>query len=120
MGKFVAFILVFVTVTCRQAEMVISPQMAVLGKWEEFQLGNGDDLRPIERPLGYQEYKSDSVLLTHEYSTAKNFYGKYYWKDSVLYRGSFGYKCQFYDDKMRLDLVTGNAIFYTSVYRRIQ
>ena len=127
MRKLVASIFVFVTVTCKKAEIATSPQMAVIGRWEIIALGNGDSLYPISQPKAYEEYKVDSVLLLHEYSTAKAITERYYWKGDTLYKGggldgkgSLGYKCQFYDDKMQMDLLTATAINYTSVYKRIK
>ena len=67
---------------------IIDPTVTILGKWEETAYGNfPNDMYPVENPLGYTEYLTDSVVKSYTYSTGKISFG-IYWIDSQLYIGS--------------------------------
>ncbi len=98
----------------------ISPQKAILGKWEFIGLGNGR----IEAPSGvkwYDEYLEDSVLLHQQYTTGNIVVEKYFWENNgFLNSGGTTYKCVFYNDTMQLDYVHANAIFMSRFFKRIK
>lgn len=125
MKTFVVLLLLFSLLGCKSKE--VDPRQQILGKWEEAYKGNGDDLTSIKNPLAYLEFRGDSVLVTHEYATGREFF-EIYWVDSLLHRGhrrqdgtisTMDYEYRFRKDEIRLDYVSGSAINYTSVYRRI-
>lgn len=113
---------------CKQEERLPqSLQQQILGKWETFYLGNGEDRPPITNPSGYQEFLPDSVLLEYTYAS-KTTYRRKYWIDSLLHMGSlrgdgvwltFDFDCQIDRDIMRLERKNVNAIFSVSKHKRI-
>lgn len=131
-------VLCMVLYSCDREEnlpQVTNPQQAILGKWEITHLGNGNQLSPVD-PISYEEYLPDSVMLTYVYEE-ENFYDYQYWfNDSLLaksrtwitYDGAYydtititeEYRFEFIDHNiLRLDIHNMTAIFYTSIYKRI-
>lgn len=125
MKTYVILLLLFSLLGCKSKE--IDPRQQILGKWEMISTGNGENMNPIENPLGYREFREDSVLFEYIYDTKRTFTKKY-WVDSLLHIGIvrqdgfmivFDYKYRFYEDKMRWEVMNATAIFYDSIYRRI-
>ena len=136
----VAFIVANIISSCDREEPlppVTDPQQAILGKWEITHLGNGNQLFPIKNPIAYEEYQTDSVLLTYNYEEDYVFYGKYWIVDTLLFKESTYYinEAPGYEDTLivteqyrfyfinynmlRLDLLNMIAINNTSVYKRL-
>lgn len=112
---------------CKQEAISLDPRQQILGKWEIFYLGNGEERPPITNPSGYQEFLSDSVLLEYDYAR-KTIYKRKYWIDSLLRMGSLrgdgvwltlNYDLQLNKDIMRLEQKNVSAIFRVSKYKRI-
>ncbi|MDX9847363.1 MAG: hypothetical protein RBT74_10315 [Tenuifilaceae bacterium] len=136
----VAFLVANIISSCDREEPlppVTDPQQAILGKWEITHLGNGNQLFPIKNPIAYEEYQTDSVLLTYNYEEEYIFYGKYWIVDTLLFKESTYYineapgyadtlivteQYRFYFinyNMLRLDLLNLIAINNTSVYKRL-
>jgi hypothetical protein len=69
MKLLLAFVVIFLLAGCKKDE--INAHQAILGKWENFYVGNGEYRPPIEDPLAYWHFLPDSLLLEYEYSTKK-------------------------------------------------
>lgn len=136
----VAFIVTNIISSCDREEPlppVTDPQQTILGKWEITHLGNGNQLFPIKNPIAYEEYQTDSVLLTYNYEEDYAFYGKYWIVDTLLFKESTYYinEAPGYEDTLivteqyrfyfinynmlRLDLLNMIAINNTFVYKRL-
>jgi hypothetical protein len=106
-----------------------------LGKWEITHVGNGNDLSSVN-PISYEEFLPDSVLLTYVYEEQNTYDYQYWLNDSLLIKrrtwttddGVFydtitvqqEYLFEFIDhNTLRLDIHNMTAIFYTSIYKRI-
>lgn len=87
-------------------EQPINPNIDILGKWEITHLGNGDNVNPIENPLGYREYLIDSVLNSYIYENESLENRKYWIKDSILFE-SFAL----------VDVIDNDTIIYTNPYK---
>lgn len=101
----------------------VKPEQQILGKWEEFYIGNGEYRPPIANPLASWHFLPDSVLLEYEYATKKTTERKY-WIDTLLNIGTPGgyksfYTAKFYADTMELRHENRTAIFYVSKWKRI-
>ena len=121
-----ALVLILLIAGCKKEK--VDPKQQILGKWEEFYLGNGEYRPPIEDPLGYWHFLPDSVLHEYEYSTKKTLVKKY-WVDSLLHVGirredgfwlTLQYSTKFYADTMELHVEHASAIFYVSKWKRIE
>ncbi|PAC29018.1 hypothetical protein [Flectobacillus sp. BAB-3569] len=114
----ILLLLFTLSISCKDEE--VSPQKAILGKWEFIGIGNGR----IEAPSGvkwYYEYFEDSLRLHYQSSTGQIVKTKYYWENSgFLNTEGTTYKCVFYRDTMQLDYVHINAIFMSSFFKRIK
>lgn len=114
-------LLFFILFSCKTKTDAPSPdpEKAVVGKWQLIEVGNWPIMAPI-KSNGFLEFQPDSVL--HYINAEKNDrrVSKYYFRDSILYRGALGYKTMFYEDKMRLDILNASSVHYTSVYQRVK
>lgn len=118
-------VLMLSVVACKTNE--VDPNQQILGKWEEFYLGNGEDRPHIKEPSASWHFLPDSVLLEFEYSTGQTHVRKY-WIDSILNIGTqysdgsevrFYYTPKFYADTMELKAENISAIFSVSKWKRI-
>lgn len=125
MKLLLTFVFIFLLAGCKKDE--IDPREAILGKWENFYVGNGEYRPPIEDSLGYWHFLPDSVLLEYDYSTKKTLEKKY-WIDSLLHVGiqrengfwlTLQYSTKFYADTMELHVEHASAIFYVSKWKHI-
>lgn len=117
----VAFVLIALTGGCNKDE--INPQQAILGKWENFYSGNGEYRPPHDKPGGYWNFLTDSVLVEYDLTTNRTNTRKY-WIDTLLNIGSPGgsisyYTVKFYADTMELNIENRTAINYVSKWKRV-
>ncbi|KAA6438060.1 hypothetical protein FEM33_18790 [Dyadobacter flavalbus] len=119
------FMFVLFVAGCKNDE--IDPRQAILGKWEEFYLGNGEYRPPIVKPLASRQFLPDSILLEYVYAT-KQTYTRKYWIDTLLNIGTlredgyllrFYYTPKFYADTMELQAENSTPIFSVSKWKRI-
>jgi hypothetical protein len=120
----VALLVVLLAVGCKKDQ--VGPEK-ILGKWEEFYVGNGEYRPPIDPPIGYREFQADSVLIDYNYSD-KSSIKKKYWIDSQLHVAvrrvdgfllQFDYEYSFEADTLKLTWVNANPVSAVSKYRRI-
>ncbi|CAG5072998.1 hypothetical protein DYBT9623_04529 [Dyadobacter sp. CECT 9623] len=125
MRQLIAFALILCLAGCKKDK--IDPHQAILGKWDEFYLGNGEYRPPIKNPSAYWHFLPDSVLLEYEYATKKTWHKKY-WIDTLLHIGiprgdgyllRFDYECRFEADTLRLYWVNASPQFSVSKWKRI-
>ncbi|MGN7886209.1 hypothetical protein ACN9ML_01945 [Dyadobacter endophyticus] len=117
----VAFVLIALTGGCNKDE--INPQQAILGKWENFYSGNGEYRPPYDKPGGYWNFLTDSVLVEYDLTTNRTNTRKY-WIDTLLNIGTPGgsisyYTVKFYADTMELNIENRTAINYVSKWKRV-
>lgn len=117
----VAFVLIALTGGCNKDE--INPQQAILGKWENFYSGNGEYRPPHDKPGGYWNFLTDSVLVEYDLTTNRTNTRKY-WIDTLLNIGTPGgsisyYTVKFYADTMELNIENRTAINYVSKWKRV-
>ncbi len=62
---------------------VTDPEKAILGRWEVIE----NSLGPVTDPSQYEEYLPDSVLLIYRYDGEELLHYKYWFSDSILYKG---------------------------------
>ncbi|MCE7059282.1 hypothetical protein [Dyadobacter sp. CY343] len=117
MKQLIAFALILFLAGCKKDK--IDPHQAILGKWEEFYVGNGEYQPPIDPPTGYIEFMEDSVLLTHNYSPKSTMKHKY-WIDSFLHIGSAYFSYEFQADTLKLNIEYATSILSVSKYKRIR
>jgi hypothetical protein len=125
MKLLLAFAFIVLLAGCKKNE--IDPRQAILGKWEEFYVGNGEYQPPIVNPLASWQFLPDSVLLEYEYATKKTIKRKY-WIDTLLnvgttyndgYQVRYYYTPKFYGDTMELRAENSSPIFSISKWKRI-
>jgi len=125
-------LLLFTLASCEKIANETDPAKIILGKWEIIQIGNEDDLEPVDNPFGYNEYLLDSIKVEFASDTDEYFYKKY-WIDTLLTEGVYlqdthewfitgRYEYRFYDknEKMRLEYVNIAATYTTFIYQRIK
>jgi hypothetical protein len=121
---FVAFLVVLLAVGCKKDQ--VGPEK-ILGKWDEFYVGNGEYRPPIDPPIAYREFRADSVLIDHNYADNSSIQKKY-WIDSQLHIAirradgfllQFDYEYSFEADTLKLVWVNANPVSAVSKYRRI-
>ncbi|MBB6003572.1 hypothetical protein [Arcicella rosea] len=118
LSAFILLLLFTLSLSCKDEE--VSPQKAILGKWELVGIGNGK-VEISANLKWYDEYLEDSILLQHEYSRGKIVKTKYYWESNgFLNTDGTTYKCVFYKDTMQLDYAHANALFMTLFYKRVK
>ncbi len=103
------------------------PAKAILGKWELIEIGNWPNMYPTE-PSYYIEYLSDSLVGWYDYKTEEYFIKNFkYWIDSLYHEKRIRedgyeiiqkYSYEFYDDKLRMDMLDVLPIFETFIYQR--
>ncbi|MCE7063398.1 MULTISPECIES: hypothetical protein [Dyadobacter] len=124
--KTIATLLIAITlVACEKKD--VNPEQQILGKWEEFYLGNGEYQPHIVNPPASWHFLPDSVLLEYEYATKRTIKRKY-WIDTLLNIGTtyndgnqlrFYYTPKFYADTMELRAEKSSPIFSISKWKRI-
>ncbi len=124
MKTFVVCLAVLLVIGCKKDQ--VGPEK-ILGKWEEFYVGNGEYRPPIDPPIGYREFRTDSVLIDYNYPD-KSSIQKKYWIDSQLHIAirradgfllQFDYEYSFEADTLKLTWVNANPVSAVSKYRRI-
>ncbi|HET8736479.1 MAG TPA: hypothetical protein VFM69_07760 [Pricia sp.] len=131
---FYALAVLLVYSCSKDDQPVDDPRDAILGKWQLTHLGNGIDAPPYEGDPGYQEYLPDSVMRIHNDGEDGFIYQKYWFNDSLLLQSATyvdaidkdtivyieRYKYEFLGrNRLKLDWQV-NAIFTTSIYKRIK
>lgn len=125
MRKLLLILLVLLGTGCKKDR--IDPREKILGRWEEFYVGNGEHRPPIDPPIAYREFLPDSVVIDHNYVDNTTLKRKY-WIDSQLHIGirrsdgyvfSLDYEYRFDGDTLRLDWVNVNPIFSVVKFRRV-
>lgn len=104
-----------------------NPKQAILGKWELIEVGNWPNMHSYAS-WGYKEYLKDSIIAIYEYETREYYTSNMkYWIDSLFYEVYLRedgnkviqrYSYEFYDDKMRVDMLDVLPIFETFIYQR--
>ncbi|MCF2490772.1 hypothetical protein [Dyadobacter sp. CY347] len=121
-----ALVLILLNAGCKKDK--VDPKQQILGKWEEFYLGNGEYQPPIVNPPASWHFLPDSVLLEYEYATKRTIKRKY-WIDTLLnigttyndgYQLRFYYTAKFYADTMELQAENSSPIFSISKWKRIK
>lgn len=67
----------------KEDPVVTDPEVAILGKWEVIE----NSLGPVATASQYEEYKADSVLDIYRYAGGELVHYKYWFSDSMLYKG---------------------------------
>lgn len=130
MKKLIFAVSLVILVSCNNDEPYTppsEPKQAILGKWELIEIGNWPNMFPSE-PSYYIDYLPDSIIGIYDYKT-KEYYisSRKYWIDSLFHEKTIredgyeivmNYSYEFYNDKMRLDMLDVLPIFETSIYKR--
>lgn len=124
----ICLIILFATISCvKHYDIDPDPAKAILGKWVMIEMGG----EPVDGHSLF-EWRSDSTLL--EYSDIDpnntfilNYYidslyheYKYYTEDNKTYLFQIDYKYEFYDDKLRTEMVNMMAMYTTFVFKRLK
>lgn len=125
----IAFCLLIGGVGCKDESYSLpsEPRQAILGKWELIEVGNWPDIHKYT-PWGYKEYLEDSIIGIYEYETEEYYISNMkYWIDSLFHEKYIredghmiiqNYSYEFYDDKMRINMLDVLPIFETFIYQR--
>jgi len=130
MKKLIFATILAIFVSCNKDEPYTppsDPKQAILGEWELIEQGNWPNMYSTT-PIHYTEYFRDSTMGIYQYET-KEYYisNARYWIDSLFYikyEREDGYEIiqkysyEFYDNKMRLDMLDVLAIFEIFIYQR--
>ena len=102
---YTVFILIFL-IGCKTEELTKPLEQKILGKWEIYKTGNGNDLEEVKNPTGYREYLNDSVLKSYDYKEQSIYTYKYWVSDSILSH-----------EKIKYDQQTGDPVFINESYQ---
>jgi len=94
-----AFVLLLMGSSCKKEEIEIDPHKAILGKWEI----THDSYGPIQKPIAYEEYLPDSILMNYIYEEETFVTKRYWFADSLLYQERV-YIDQTTDDTLLVDI----------------
>jgi hypothetical protein len=133
MKKLILAVIFIIFFSCNKNEPYtppFDPKKAILGKWELIQIGHWPNMYECT-PWGYTEYLKDSIISIHEYETGEYYISNMkYWIDDSLFHEKYiredghvfiqNYSYEFYEDKMRLNMLDALPIFETFIYQRIK